>query len=350
VSSVDDLEPCEGFVIEQRRVSAASNTIRNTTLGFNEGCGTTSLSMSRYQPYSEGQWNDRLLKVGKDGNDINSSEIAASQRPKGWQTAETEEQDEMVILCRPLDHGKKSFASSRSFWDPLQEANAERGDAHANISSKNLTLSNDEIGVENLIGSLVSWYVKDSNASEADNANDTMVVGDVISTDRTSLYALVRIMHDFDRSALSLKQSIEKSIVNNSRSIAQCQSAIASVSIGSSVWVPVKDLRIMHRPPHGLTRENASTGLEHALRAELRKRKNGMGSYMSKETAATTTTTEAALFTEAEETGVYQAERILDERMVKVRGVALKQYLIKWKGFSLAESTWEPEVSRMPII
>lgn len=47
-----------------------------------------------------------------------------------------------------------------------------------------------------------------------------------------------------------------------------------------------------------------------------------------------------------QEKGVYEVERILDARQITCkdsrRGAGLLQYLIKWRGYSLAECTWEP--------
>uniref|UniRef100_A0A7S1D176 Chromo domain-containing protein n=1 Tax=Cyclophora tenuis TaxID=216820 RepID=A0A7S1D176_CYCTE len=46
----------------------------------------------------------------------------------------------------------------------------------------------------------------------------------------------------------------------------------------------------------------------------------------------------------AEEDGIYQIEQILDERKVITNGsVSGREYLIKWRGFKVGESTWEPE-------
>lgn len=56
---------------------------------------------------------------------------------------------------------------------------------------------------------------------------------------------------------------------------------------------------------------------------------------------ATTSTEDAELTQELFGEDVYQAEQILDER--KSQTASGKEYYIKWKGFSVEESTWEPE-------
>ena len=44
----------------------------------------------------------------------------------------------------------------------------------------------------------------------------------------------------------------------------------------------------------------------------------------------------------ADESGEYEVEDILDHRS---RGRGRTEYLVKWRGYSVFESTWEPEAN-----
>ena len=47
----------------------------------------------------------------------------------------------------------------------------------------------------------------------------------------------------------------------------------------------------------------------------------------------------------ADDSGEYEVEDILDHRLVRRGRRTTEQFLVKWKGYSIFESTWEPRAN-----
>ena len=47
----------------------------------------------------------------------------------------------------------------------------------------------------------------------------------------------------------------------------------------------------------------------------------------------------------ADESGEFEVDDILDSRTISVRGHPMEQFLVKWTGYSIFESTWEPRAN-----
>ena len=326
------MEPCGENLIEQRRASLAPKTISQKAMGFDEDCGTTAVSVLKpdsCQDLSLGT----PQQYGVDDSSTVKSDNNDQWRPVDWLDAEIEEQDDILLLSRPIGRHKKDLSVQNDVWDPLQES--DRG---------NLTfsaISTQSLDGYHFVGSIVAWYVINRVNKYTDEADlpATMVVGGVVTIDKTKAYALVRIFKDLSHSLSILKESFTEKMKNN-RNISICETAIGSIELGSCSWVPTKDLLVVSKSAGALAREKVVSGLESALKSEVRKRKHGAAPYVSE-----CPSTPAKINPHDAGSAVFQAERILDEKFTRVRGETIKQYLIKWKGFSFSESTWEPEVS-----
>jgi hypothetical protein len=94
-------------------------------------------------------------------------------------------------------------------------------------------------------------------------------------------------------------------------------------------------------------KEKAQYNLINALKSEHLKRKNWtctvpVDEQQQQQECASSTIPTGESPDPGDESDVFQAERILDERIN--RDTSMKEYFIKWKGYDIKDSTWVPEV------
>ena len=296
---------------------------------------------------------------------------------RDWEDAEVSEQDGIIILAkrssveknthaneRESSRGHKSMlngegralnnssiaATVKQFFEQTKE-----DEDKSNFTENCLSLSNDE-----LLGSMVSWSV---SALNRDDALDFSTVGRskiqygrVLAASLSNSKALVRTVTSSDalnHLPLQMRTSINYKISND---------------CGNTMWIPLKQLKLINSEPNVTLANEMTIGaptnkiirsisvndsLNHHQETHIRntsldgrwkKDPNDRYSSTTSKTPSVADTLQKSLakLTNGKTSSIYQAERILNDRIVKSGGRSLKQYLIKWEGVN--EITWEPEV------
>ena len=368
VSSIVDLEPCHGFVIEQRKRRKTSMLLGNTTLGYPADGFSCAISVSAGQRHE--------FPVAHE--DVIESEINRTE-DDSWSNEDLDELDGIPIFSKPIDDYRSGtiLGSPRLFQSTKNSKKRDRKKKMGKSITKE-TIIKPEMEVlqhsienfdditehnvrpEKIIGALVTWNVSNgeieipttSDSNETQNEkeisnyddNKTMQIGSVVTLDHFNTFALVRLLPGGDMIASTLSNAVKETAQSTS-SLATCQTAIGSCNLGSCIWIPVKSLGLVQQVPEAATKEKSSSNLANALRSELTRRKLSARPFYSnndEEQQRCLPTSTLSPSNSAETAGVFQAERIIDERIRK--DTFTKEYLIKWKGYGVEDCTWEPEV------
>lgn len=256
-----------------------------------------------------------------------------------------------------------------------------------------------------LIGSVIAWFDSkpaieghdhDATHSPSHLASSDLYYGSVMAADSDNNAVLVRILPDFER--IIAEEALMKR--DDIRHVDTSQNSIHSCGVGASIWIPNSAIKLVAAPASVESRASSRRILSEALmitktskqndvdarvltelpkepkpqnvpaldsvrRSRLHEKpapswdataiaiKNASQEIISLERKERDTGTEFARGCDppfsgiarergaAVEESIYMAERILDERYVG--SSRAKEYLIKWKGFGMKDSTWEPE-------
>ena len=311
------------------------------------------------------------------GNDNNGGK----KNPMDWEDAEVSEEGGILILAKNPHHKEKessedyraissgegsalnnsSIATSvKHFFEQTRE-DEDKSDFTENC----LSLSNDK-----LLGSVVSWSVSAVNRDEildfstiGANHRSKIQYGRVLAASLSNSKALVRTMTSSDvliHLPLQMRASINIDNANDGENIK---------------WVPLKQLKLIYSEPNTSANEvpigapsremkrsistndslnqhqvkhikntESRKGKSYSLDGEWKRDPNDRSSSTMSKTPSVADALKKSLakLTGGRSSGIYQAERILNDRTVQLGGRASKKYLIKWEGVN--EITWEPEV------
>lgn len=387
VSSTVDIEPCDGFIIEQRKKSSPGrHDIGNTTFGFHDTGWTCALSVSaREHPNSTVATaidNTTLPRIDDDNNsnDYNISDVPKHQHPHGsWDDAVVDELDGIKIFSKPLeDHHSETLSALPLFQCTTDvREQAETSDVLSDVSHPFEELSKHGVSPETLIGALVTWSISSKdlvngrrNHSDTKRLDETdmfisskhstdksngcnsqskgrQMIGSVVTLDHFNTFALIRLLPNSCEVITELGRILHNtSQSSSSSSSAICRTAIGACNLGASLWVPVKSLSLIQAVRDTSVKEKAQYNLINALKSEHLKRKNLSCTVPDDEPqqqeCASTIVPSGESPDQGDESDVFQAERILDERIN--RDTSMKEYYVKWKGYDIKDSTWVPEV------
>jgi len=367
VSSTADLEPCHGFVIEQRKRRKTSMLLGNTALGYPADGFSCAISVSAGQRH----------EVPVAHEDVIEGEIKTME-DDSWSNEEVDELDGIPIFSKPIEEhrSKTIMGSPRLFQSTNISKKKDRKKKMGKAISKEKIVKSEmdqlqqpfeifdditehNVRPEKIIGALVTWNASNGetkiptttdssgtkNEKEIREYDDkkTMQIGSVVTLDHFNTFALVRLLPGGETIASTLSNAVKETAQSTS-SLATCQTAIGSCNLGSCIWIPVKSLSLVQQVAEAVTKEKSSSNLANALRSELTRRKLAARPFYSnnddeQQRRLPTSTTSPS--NSAETAGVFQAERIIDERIRK--DTLTKEYLIKWKGYGVEDCTWEPE-------
>ena len=392
VSSTVDIEPCDGFIIEQRKKSSTERpNIGNTTFGFHDTGWTCAISVSvREQPSSKVATtinNNTLPPVNDNSNDKNISDAPKHQHPYGsWDDAVVDDLDGIKIFSKPLEDSCSEtlsevplFHSATYSREQAETFNVLPAKSVSEVSHPFEEISKHGLSPEILIGALVTWSIPSKDVvSGEQNFGDTkrlnesgtftsssisahkyftnkrsrsngqsksrQMIGSVVTLDHFNMFALIRLLPDSGEVITELGRILHNTSQSSSSS-AICRTAIGSCNLGASIWVPVKSLSLIQAVRDTSVKEKAQYNLINALKSEHLKRKNmscTLHDEQQRKKMVSITLPSGESPAQIDESDVFQAERIIDERINA--DTSMKEYYIKWKGYDVKDSTWVSEV------
>ena len=226
---------------------------------------------------------------------------------------------------------------------------------------------------EGLVGAIVAWRVSNGyyalpyGPKSKDRMNN-YEFGSVLA-EGVNNYVLVRNLANF-REVISSTLIADAS---NPKPIRKMPIKIGPCALGASFWMPIKSINIVSKAPkknkESSTRILKSSVITPVVTAcststadrinntRTRKRKKpylNQYNFHAKEPKLSSKfqigeIDEEAIFNSTRKSttpGIFQAEKILGEKIVKEGPTCTSIFLIKWKGFGDEDNTWEPEVSR----